>query len=121
MKKTLICLLSALTLFFAGITFANNTEHYSVRFASGNIYDATLRGNHLSWTGIAGVDKGEVRENKVKHISLSKGIDVYQWTEKKTGSFVVLVLDKKNHKAVCSGERTDKKQWFWQGSLQQIS
>ena len=120
MKLRLITFLLVCFLSVAANSTINSNEHYRADFASGNVYDIRILGNHVFWKGIAGVDKGEVRHNVMKHKVLSPQVDVYQWTENRTGAFVTLVLDKKNHQAICSGKEANNKQWFWSGEIKPI-
>jgi len=110
-------LASLFLILFVGSTHAKSNEHFLVHFTSGDSYDVKIKGDTLTWTGLKGDDKGETRTNIVKHIALPNSVEVYQWTEKKTGSFITLVLDRNSMLSIMSGKGV-KEEWLWQGKVQ---
>lgn len=101
----------------AAIAEANVISIKKILFDSGDSYEITIKNNNLTWKGLAGEDKNIVSNNHVKHISFSKDVDLFQWNDNKTDTFVTLMLDQKNHQAVCSSKGKDNRQWFMQGKI----
>lgn len=52
----------------------------------------------------------------MKHIVLSKSVDVYQWTDK-AGVFSTFVLDKNTRIGIASTKDTNNKEWFSKGKI----
>lgn len=119
MRKILISLLINI-LFLNVLAFASPAKqfnHFMVRFETGNSYDVTINKNLLKWQGIAGEDLNMVLEIPVKHIALSKNVDVYQWNEKR-GYFVTFIVDKSNSTGITSTKNSNNKEWLVKGKIE---
>jgi hypothetical protein len=123
MKGILTKLFIVLMTFTLSTAFAATSQaqqRFLLHFNSGDVYDTTLTGNTLTWKGIAGDDKNVTSTNHVRRVALSKSVEVYQWTEK-TGAFITLTLDKKNHHVICSGRDLKNNQWLWHGTIKRLN
>lgn len=90
----------------------NKQEHYILRYDSGNTYDVKIMSDTITWTGLRGEDRGKTETDSIKR-KLLGNIEVIQWTEK-SGTFVTLVLDRKNHRSISSGKDGDS-DWLTYG------
>ena len=114
-KMLLSFLLSILSSFgFAGIE--NYKSDFTVYFDTGNAFDVSIRGDSLMWKGMAGEDKGTEQTVKIKHVSLAKNVEVFQWKEKR-GYFVTFVVDTLNKKAITSTKNDKNQDWLVEGKI----
>ena len=94
-----------LNVFVCTVAFAGtiNTVHYKATFDGGNVYDVTITPDQLTWKGLGGEDKGHSATiSGYKKVNLADAIEVLQWQNKKSGSYITLVLDHDHLKAACS-------------------
>lgn len=102
---------------FSYVFASGGYEHeFIVHFDTGNIYGVSIKGDSLTWTGMAGEDKEMEQTVTVKHISLANNIEVFQWKEKR-GYFVTFILDTLNKKAITSTKNTENQDWLVAGEI----
>lgn len=117
-RPFLSTVLSFVILLTAGAVIAstNSIPHGKIFFDTGDSYELTINNDSLIWKGLTGEDKGIISKNRVKHLSLSKDTELFQWTDNKTGVFVTFILDKKNHQGICSSKGNNQ-QWLTRGKV----
>ncbi|MDP1602140.1 MAG: hypothetical protein Q8M03_02655 [Legionella sp.] len=91
-------------------------NEFIVQFDTGNIYGVSIKGDSLTWTGMAGEDKETEQIVNIKHISLANNIEVFQWKEKR-GYFVTFIVDTLNKKAITSTKSAGKEDWLVAGEI----
>ena len=101
---------------FASI--ADKKESYQFHYESGDVYSVRLTKNTITWTGIAGSDKGISETDKLNRTKLSKNVHVLHWVEN-SGMFVTVVFDHDTMKTISSGI-ANHETWLMHGVAKDI-
>ncbi|MGQ3891259.1 hypothetical protein [Legionella sp. CNM-4043-24] len=114
-KKLISFILFALSS-FAYATSEIYSMDFTVHFNTGNTYEVSIKGNSLAWTGVAGEDKDMKETVTIKHMTLSKNIEVFQWKEKR-GYFDTFIVDTRNKTAITSTKNAKNEDWLVKGKI----